>query len=160
MIELGPLPRAATRRAFQYVDGIWWDSTKRIPDNLLVRHRNFNIGPELSPWTIPDAGSFSTLPAARKEFDQYCQGDWRPLRLRVPDRLGDVPFRSAGDSGDRAGRALIKNGFPLPRSGSTMVTQDDFLHVIAAIERAADAELGPGAGSPAARPGEKSRYYE
>jgi hypothetical protein len=41
-----------------------------------------------------------------------------------------------------------------------MVTQDDFLQVIAAIEHAADAALGPGAGLPAARPGEKSRYYE
>jgi hypothetical protein len=160
MIELGPLPRAATRRAFQYVDGIWWDSTKRIPDNVLVRHRNFNIGPELSPWTIPDAGSFSTLPAARKEFDQYCRGDWRPLRLRVPDRLGGVPFRQLATLEIEPGELLIKNGFPLPRAGSTMVTQDDFLHVIAAIERAADAELGSGAGLPAARPGEKSRYYE
>jgi hypothetical protein len=160
MIELGPLPRAATRRAFEYVDGIWWDSSKRIPDNLLVRHRNFDIGPELSPWTIPDAASFSTAPAARKEFDRYCQGDWRPLRLRVPDRLGNVPFGRLATLEIEPSDLLIRNGFPLPGSGRTMLTQDDFPHVIAAIERAADAELGPGAGSPAARPGEKSRYYE
>jgi uncharacterized protein DUF4056 len=160
MMELGPLPRAATRRAFQYVDGIWWDSTKRIPDNRLVRHRNFNIGPELSPWIIPDAGSFSTLPAARKEFDQYCEGDWRPLRLRVPDRLGNVPFRQLATLEIEPGELLIKNGFPLRRAGSSTVTQDDFVRIIAAIERAADAELGRGAGSPAARPGETSRYFD
>ena len=33
LIKLGPLPQAASRRAFEYVDGIWWDSTKRVPDN-------------------------------------------------------------------------------------------------------------------------------
>jgi hypothetical protein len=38
------------------------------------------------------------------------------------------------------------------------VTQDDFPSIIAAAEREADQVLGPGAGKPAARPGEKSRY--
>jgi hypothetical protein len=28
LVKLGPLPRDASRRAFEYVDGIWWDSTK------------------------------------------------------------------------------------------------------------------------------------
>jgi hypothetical protein len=160
LTKLGPLPRAATRRAFQYVDGIWWDSTKRIPDNLLVRHRSFNIGPELSPWKVEQARAFSTLPAAREEFDRYCQGDWRPLRLSVPEALGDVPFRRMATLEIEPEERLITNGFPFPGSGSTRVTQEDFPRVIAAIERAADAELGPGAGSPAARPGEESRYYE
>src|SRR5215472_807186 len=54
---------------------------------------------------------------------------------------------------------LIKNGFPIPRPGSSLVTQDDFPGVIAAIERAADAELGAGAGLPAARPNERSRSH-
>ena len=160
MTKLGPLPQAATRRAFEYVDGIWWDSTKRVPDNLLVRHRNFSIGPELTPWTIPDAGSFSTLPAAREEFDRYCQGDWRPLRLSVPDRLGNVPFRAMATLEIEPEERLIRAGFPVLRSHSTMVTQEDFPQVIAAIERAADAELGPGAGRPAARTGERSRHFE
>lgn len=160
LTRLGPLPRAATRRAFEYVDGIWWDSTRRIPDNLLVRHRSFSIGPDVSPWTVPDAGSFSTLPAAREEFDPYCRGDWRPLRLHVPDRLGDVPFREMAVLEIEPGDGLIRNGFPFPRSRSAVITQEDFPHVVAAIERAADAELGPGAGRPAARPHERSRYYD
>jgi hypothetical protein len=41
-----------------------------------------------------------------------------------------------------------------------MVTQDDFPAVIEAIARAADAELGTGAGLPAARPNETSRKRE
>jgi hypothetical protein len=159
LTKLGPLPRAGTRRAFQYVDGIWWDSTKRVPDNLLVRHRSFEIGPELTPWKIGDAWKFSTLPAARKEMDQYCHGDWTPLRLSVPDRLGSVPFRQLATLEIEPQGVLIKNGFPFPKSGSITITQDDFPYAIAAIERAAAAELGPGVGLPAARPGERSRYH-
>ena len=52
---------------------------------------------------------------------------------------------------------LVKNGFPFPKQGTKSVTQEDFPSVIAAIERAADTELGPGgeAGGPA---DETSRY--
>jgi len=160
LIKLGPLPQAATRRAFEYVDGIWWDSTKRVPDNQLVRHRNFKLGPKLYPWKLMDARSFSTLPAAQKEFDRYCRGDWKPLGLSIPDRLGDVPFRVMATLEIEPGELLVKNGFPFPKRGSTMVTQDDFPGVIAAIEREADKELGPGAGLPAARPNERSRYHQ
>ena len=70
LVKLGPLPKDASRRAFEYVDGIWWDSTKRVPDNQLVRHRNFNIGPTLYPWKLMDAQPSATLVAAKKEFDQ------------------------------------------------------------------------------------------
>jgi len=73
--KLGALPQDATRRAFEYVDGIWWDSTKRIPDNQLVRRRYFNIGPTLYPWTLSDAQPSATLVAARKEFDEACGAD-------------------------------------------------------------------------------------
>jgi hypothetical protein len=155
--KLGPLPREATRHAFQYVDGIWWDSAKRVPDNQLVRHRNFEIGPKISPWKLADAQPSAALLAARKEFDSFCQSDWTPLRLNVADRLGNVPFRKMGTLEIQPSELLVKNGFPLP-AGRNTVTQDDFPGVIAAIRRAADAELGPGAGRPAARPDEVSRY--
>ncbi len=52
------------------------------------------------------------------------------------------------------GEVLVKNGFP---SGGKVVTQDDFPAVIKAIARAAEAELGAGAGVPAARATEASR---
>ena len=155
--KLGPLPKDASRRAFEYVDGIWWDSTKRVPDNQLVRHRNFNIGPTLYPWKLKDAQPSATLLTTRAEFDAACKSDWTPLGLTVPDHLGDVPFRQMATLEIRPGELLVKNGFPFPKPGSTMITQDDFPAVIAAIARAADAELGAGAGLPAARPGETSR---
>jgi hypothetical protein len=48
----------------------------------------------------------------------------------------------------------------LAKPGTSTVTQDNFPAVIAAVERAADNELGPGTGRPAARPAEMSRYRE
>jgi hypothetical protein len=157
LVQLGPLPRDATRRAFDYVDGIWWDSTKRVPDNELVRHRNFNIGPKVYPWKLVDAQPSATLVAARKEFDQACQSDWKPLGLGVPDGIDDVPFRQMATLEIRPGEVLIKNGFPFPKTGSDVVIQDDFPAVTEAIARAADSEFGAGAGLPAARPNEVSR---
>ena len=93
-----------------------------------------------------------------KEFDKYCGGDWKPLILNVPDRLGDVPFRQMATIEFEPEEVLVKNGFPFPRKGDPIVTQDDFPSILAATEREPDKVLGPGAGKPAARPGEKSRY--
>lgn len=152
--KLGPLPKDATRRAFAYVDGIWWDSTKRVPDNQLVRHRNFDIGPSLSPWKLTDARLSDTLVDAQKEFDQACGSDWAPLRLTVADRLMDVPFRTMATLEIQPGELLVRNGFPL---GGKRITQDDFPAVIEAIARAAEAELGAEASKPIARAGEITR---
>lgn len=158
LTKLGPLPKEASRFAFEYVDGIWWDSTKRVPDNQLVRHRNFNVGPKLYPWKLVDAQRTNTLLAERKEYEQVCGGDWTPLGLNVPDRIGDVPFRQMATLEIRPDETLIKNGFRFPKAGSTVITPDDFPALIEEIQRACDAELGAGAGLPAARPNESSRY--
>ena len=158
LVKLGPLPRDASRRAFEYVDGIWWDSTKRVPDNQLVRHRSFTIGPKVYPWKLIDAQPSAVLVAARKEFDQACQSDWTPLGLSVPDRIGAVTFRQMATFEVRPAELLVKNGLPLPKAGGGVVTQDDFPRVIEAIARAADAELGPALGF--RRPGRtKSRVH-
>lgn len=159
LIKLGPLPQDASRRAFEYVDGIWWDSSKRIPDNQLVRHRNFDIGPKVYPWKLRDAAVTDVLRATAREFDQACGSDWTPLGLHVPDRIGDVPFREMATFEFRVEPLLIKNGFPLRKNDSNLVTPDDFPAVIKAIERAAETELGTGVGLPAARPGEASRAH-
>jgi hypothetical protein len=156
--RLGPLPQAASRRAFEYIDGIWWDSTKRVPDNLIVRHRNFVLGPTLVPWKLADAAPSAVIPEFHKEFAQHCREDWKPLELTIPEKLGDIPFRQMATFEFEPEDVIVKNGFPFPRQGSKTITQDDFPGVAAAAEKAADKELGAGAGKPAARADEKSRY--
>jgi hypothetical protein len=155
--KLGPLPGEASRFAFEYVDGIWWDSTKRVPDNRLVRRRNFNIGPRLYPWKLTDAQSSTALLTARKDYDEVCGGDWKPLGLNVPDRLGDVKFAAMATLEIRPDPVLMENGFEFPRPSESIVTPDDFPALIGMIGRSCDGELGRGSGLPAARPGEDSR---
>ncbi len=112
------------------------------------------MGPTLSPWKLADAQLSPALVADRAEFDQACHNDWSPLRLTVVDRLMNVPFRKMATLEIQPGEMLVRNGFPLT---GKLVTQDDFPSLIATIARAAETELGVGAGSPVARAGEATR---
>src|SRR5262247_2499702 len=94
-------------------------------------------------WSLSRARASSH---SRRDRSRSSQGDWKPLGLSVPDRLGDVPVNQMATLEIQPEALLIKNGFPLPRAGSSLVTQDDFRGVIAAIERAANVELGSGSG--------------
>src|SRR5262249_15790048 len=107
-------------------------------------------------WSLSRARASSH---SRRDRSRSSQGDWKPLGLSVPDRLGDVPFNQMATLEIQPEALLIKNGFPLPRAGSSLVTQDDFRGVIAAIEGAANVDVGGGGGLPAARPNERSRYH-
>lgn len=158
LTKLGPLPKDASRFAFEYVDGIWWDSSKRVPDNQLVRHRNFDIGPRLYPWKLGDAQTSHALLAGRKEYAEACGGDWRPRPLDVPNAMDGVPFARMATLEIRPDPVLLQNGFRMPKAGSDVVTADDFPQLIRDIRSACDQELGAGAASPAARKDEASRY--
>ncbi|MGZ3434361.1 MAG: hypothetical protein ACXVA7_21575, partial [Isosphaeraceae bacterium] len=63
-------------------------------------------------------------------------------------------FRRMATLEIQPGETLLGNGFPIR---GRLVTQEDFASLIATIARAAEAELGAGAGSPVARAGEASR---
>jgi hypothetical protein len=80
--------------------------------------------------------------------------------LTVRDRLGKVPFQKMATLEIVPDEVLLENGFPRPKSGRATVTPADFPGIIAAIQRAAERELGPGVGSPVARANETSRYHE
>ena len=44
---LGPSPASA--RDF---GGLWWDSTRRVPDARLLLRRNFDLSSIITPWTV------------------------------------------------------------------------------------------------------------
>ena len=52
---LQPVSAAAGKAAMYLVDGVWWDSKARLPDPRLVLRRNFDVGPEITPWLISRA---------------------------------------------------------------------------------------------------------
>ena len=79
--------------------------------------------------------------------DKYCKDDRKALVLNVPDRLGDTPFREMATIEFQPEEVLVKGGFPFPRKGDPIVTQDDFPGIVAAAEKHGRPGLGPGAGS-------------
>jgi hypothetical protein len=143
--RLGAVSLADSRAAMRAVDGAWWDSEKRIPDWTLVKRRRFDTGPRMRPWRLEDA---SPSPRGPVEPLSHCRNGGSPLVLQVPDGFHGAAFRDHATLEFEVDDTLVAAGFPLPRPGSRLVTQDDFPTIIAAA-RAANAEtFGPGADAP------------
>jgi hypothetical protein len=128
---------ADARAAADALDGGWWDSGRRIPDWMLVQRRRMDTGPLLLPWTLEAAspgkkGPVAALPA--------CKDAGPPLVLHVAEGWNGLSFRELATVEFEVGDGLAAQGFPFPRAGSRVVTQEDFPAVIAAI-RIANAEI-------------------
>jgi len=133
--------REQARAAMRAVDGLWWDSSRRVPDWQLVRRRNFDIGATIRPWTIDLAFADGDAP------DVGCSDTGPPLRLRVPATFAGFRFDPYVRLEIEVDAALLANGFP-KRVASRGVTQADFPAIIAAIRAEHEEALGPGADRP------------
>ncbi|WP_055733777.1 DUF4056 domain-containing protein [Agarivorans gilvus] len=49
---LGAVTKEQIALAFEAVDGLWWDSSARIPQKYLVLKRNYNVTPIQTPLVI------------------------------------------------------------------------------------------------------------
>ncbi len=142
--RLEAVPMEQSRLAMQSVDGIWWDSSKRIPDWQLVLRRNFNIGPDVAPWLVAEA---SPPPPLERRFTG-CPTALDPLVLRAPDGFEGVAFHDYLTLQIEVDDELAANGFPFPRPDSRVVTQDDYPFIIDAIRRENAAAFGAPADAP------------
>lgn len=52
-------PLGETRAALDQVEGEWWRRAVAVPERELLARRNFDIGPELRPWQIPEPEALS-----------------------------------------------------------------------------------------------------
>jgi len=115
---LGAKPPELTVLAAQAVDGRWWDSNARLPEMNLVLRRNFDLGPEILPWQIPDA----LWPAA---LANACRDTGRePWPLLQADRLGGIVFAERARLDLRVDTDGLDESFPLP-GDSPWITQQD-----------------------------------
>lgn len=88
--RLGAVPRETGRAIMTTLDGLWWDSTRRLPDDLLVVRRRFpSEGDEIAPWRASDAFDAHATPAV---LETAC-ADATVRPLVVPDRVGVVDAR-------------------------------------------------------------------
>jgi len=140
---LGAQPRELGQQVAVALDGLWWDSTKRVPDPLLVKRRNFGIGTPVEPWLPPDS---ALSPELKAKIDAACGGERRPIGLRTPAerdgyRLADsVSLEIEVDAEIAKQEPFVTRG---PR-----LTQADFPEIVAIIREQARREFGPRADLP------------
>lgn len=136
--RLGALPRDGARAAMQAVDGLWWDSRKRMPDFTLVTRRYIHTESPIPAWLVQD-------PAVRRA----CEGQPPPLPLVIDHRLGDREISELAAVEFEFGTWLPKN-FPLPIAEGTTLTQADIPAIAAAIRQEGAQVFGPDFDEPGA----------
>ncbi|RJT43399.1 DUF4056 domain-containing protein [Rahnella woolbedingensis] len=53
LTQLGAVSEAETERQFHEVDGVWWNSHRRVPDKFLVLNRNYILSDTRYPTPVP-----------------------------------------------------------------------------------------------------------
>ena len=128
---LKAVPAPEGERAIFAVDGLWWDSSRRLPDRALIRRRYMDYASPLEPWLVPDA-----------QGDPICPRSIEPVPLHIPQRVGSVELASLV----RLEIDVAENlpiPFPFPRPPSRTITDADFPAIIEKIRAAAREEFGP-----------------
>jgi hypothetical protein len=136
---LQPVPEEVARDAMRAVDGVWWDSSTRLPDPRLVLRRSFEYQDPVMPWLVPDSlapdsllehcgSSARPLPLVYATEAQGLQiDDFVTLEIEVDDNLAaQEPFLSMG----------------------RRVTHRDFPAIIDVVKAQNIAEFGPNADRP------------
>ena len=151
--RLGAVPREYGRQAMKAVDGLWWDSTKALPDNKLVTRRYLNVGPAQAGWIVTDAFPSEKLDPA---IAKMCAGQPPPLPLEVPERIGDKRIDELVKLELTFTGWMPEEGFPFPVKKGSSILQSDFPVIVAAIRRDGATAMGADFDQPRSKaPGEK-----
>ncbi|MFN2426043.1 MAG: DUF4056 domain-containing protein [Candidatus Binatia bacterium] len=136
---LATVPVAAAEEAMRAVDGIWWDSKKRIPDVSLVLRRSFEAGPVVHPWLVPSHKFGPMLRAA-------CGPDPQPLPIANPSSMNNIDF---------AEQATLEIELPVELASQEPfvslgrhITQRDFPVILEFIRKQNHELFGPAADRP------------
>jgi len=136
---IATVPVAAAEEAMRAVDGIWWDSDKRIPDVSLVLRRSFEAGEVVHPWLVPPSKFGPLLHAA-------CGSDPRPLPIANPATMGGIDFASLASLVIDLPEALAGQE-PFAKLGPR-ITQKDFPGILEFIRKQNLEMFGPHADQP------------
>jgi hypothetical protein len=140
---LGAVPSSLGREVTAAVDGLWWDSARRLPDPRLVLRRNFEIGSPVRPWLPPER----VLPEdARRRIAEACGGDLAPIDFANPPVRRGVAMADHVTLEIEVDDALAAQE-PFASRGRRL-SQADFPAIVAVVREQALAELGPRADRP------------
>lgn len=143
--RLGAVPRVDGRRAMQAVDGLWWDSKQRLPDNKLVLRRNLEIASPLRGWLVADAVDKGPV---KDELKRMCAKKPPPLPLTVPQRIGDQKIDELITIEFEFSGGWEPADFPVAAKKGTVFTLAEFPAIIKDIREKGLKELGPGFDQP------------
>lgn len=130
--KLSPLLPGQTKKTFDMVDGVWWDSAKSMPDTRMVIRRNLDVGRTVSPWIVPD------------EFSPYCSHRNIPIiKLPVPQTgPRGIVLSELYELRFYVDRSLVPD-FDLPDVEREWVTTEDFPFILSRIRVAVKEQFGP-----------------
>ena len=135
---LGAVDAEVGMAAADAVDGVWWDSSRRVPDAGLIQRRNFDIDAVVVPWTAELSGR-----ALPESLVQKCSTDAWPVPLVIPHGLGELDFSLVAafevELDEDLRRAMNRE--------ETTITDREFAHQVDLIHQEAKEEFGELAGS-------------
>jgi hypothetical protein len=135
---LGAVPRELGNEVTRGLDGLWWDSSRRLPDPGLVQRRHFGIGDPVRPWLAPE----SALPeAVRSALGEACSNDREPVVFANPSRVRGVELGDYVSLEIEVDDALAAQE-PFASRGRRL-TQRDLPEIVAVVREQARAEFGP-----------------
>jgi len=132
--ELGAVDAETAMAAAKEVDGIWWDSRRRVPDERLVLRRSFDVSATVEPWTVGRSG-----PKALAWEERHCPAGAEPLPLHIAEELGGLRFAELARLEIRP-TGTVRLRMP---AADAVLTQADFPRLAEAIRAEARVEFGP-----------------
>jgi predicted transcriptional regulator len=140
---LGAVPADLGRDVTRAVDGLWWDSRRRVPDPGLVQRRNFDIGDPIGPWLAPESTLSDDL---RVALEKACPGERSPVVFANPTHVRGIALADYATLEIEVDDSLAEQE-PFASRGRH-VTQADFPELVSRIVEQARAEFGPRADRP------------
>jgi hypothetical protein len=142
--QLGAVNVPTAKEAMHSIDGLWWDSSKRLPDMALVLRRNFASGDTVTPWLVPP-------PIAGPMLRGACGDHPEPAPIANPSAMSGIDFDEQAMLVVKIPESLASQE-PFASLGRRVLTQKDFPAILEFI-RAQNHELfGPDAELPDAVP--------
>lgn len=134
---LGAVPGSLGREIAGDLDGTWWDSTVRLPDDDIVARRNLDLGERIAPWLAPPSALTSET---RARLAEACGPTPAPLTLPFVQTLHGEPLDVYVTLEVTASAAISKRE-PFDTLGRD-ITQQDFQAILDVVRRQVLATYG------------------
>jgi len=143
LAALRPISKETAIEAMQNLDGVWWQSSVRLPDPSVLLRRAISSGDTFTPWVVPRSLASDDL---REALLREC-GNWpSPLPLTTNSSFDGTPLRTLARLEIEVDPELAKQ--PPFDSMHRAVTQDDYPAIVAVVREQNLREFGPGADRP------------